>query len=66
MLNMEYISLPQCKKVVTTKIYKMSCNSQIMRVLNIMVFTVLILIRTFSCCYFLNVNTCLKIIFCIF
>ena len=56
-------ALPQWKKVVTTKIYKMSGNSQILIVLIIMIFTVLLLIvRTLSCCYFLDVNTFLKIV----
>ena len=43
----------------------MSCNSQMLKIFIIMIFTVLLLVRTFSCCYFLHVNTFYRIVFCI-
>ena len=43
----KYKSLPQCKKVVTAKIYKMSCNSQILKIFIIMIFTVFYLLELF-------------------
>ena len=47
-----YIATSVHKKVVTTKKYKMSCNSQILKIFIIMIFTVLLLLRTLSSCYF--------------